>query len=222
MIGENSPLRLYKYIRVSTLKQKKEKTQERQERIIAKEAELRGHVLIDAFYDLAYSGKEETRPDYERMMEQIKTVEDVDGIIVADLTRFGRGGLKNIHDVVELAESGKQLIAPGSDFNTQTLKGRTSLALASIFADWQHEELVDRLAFGRQLAREKGIPFGAPKKSIPKGELEMLLMGGGSYRSIAEMYKKTEAKDRPRDRTTVARIAKEHKIEHLNRWIRGG
>jgi DNA invertase Pin-like site-specific DNA recombinase len=222
MVQEKMTMRLFEYHRVSTLKQKLELTVETQKRIIETEVEHQGYEIVKVYEDLAYSGKKVSRPQYEQMLEDIKSREDVDGIIVADLSRFGRGGIRTASDVVDLNDIGKVLIAPRSNFDTRTKDGKISLTVIALLDDIAHGDLVERLSIGRQLYVEAGGKLGAPMKTIPQGELEMMLMGGASYNSLADFYRDNEIKGRPYDRKTIARIAKEYEIEHLNRHLGKG
>lgn len=215
-------MRAFEYRRVSTLQQRRGETVERQVRVNQEYAKRHKIQIVQVFEDLAFSGKATTRPAYDQMLELIMGREDVEAILVSELSRFGRGGLKTIKDVMNLNDSGKILIAPNSNFDTRTRQGKINLAIFSLVADLEHEDLMERLQMGKLLYVERGGILGPPFKTIPKAELEMFLMGGASYHGIADFYKTNNIKERPKDRKTIARIAKEHGLEHLNRHGKKG
>ncbi len=99
------------------------------------------------------------RPRFEKMMADIK---EVDGIICADLTRFGRNTMDLLYNINVLNESGKELIFIREQWNTSTKEGKMFLTFMAAISDYERAKINERMAAGKEWAKSHGTKSGKP------------------------------------------------------------
>lgn len=99
---------------------------------------------ICVFEDEGYSGKNTKRPEFQRMMQEIKKGK-CKCLVCYKLDRMGR----NIIDIASLVEELNNLkvsfISIKENFDTSTPLGKTMLYIAGIFAQMEREQIAERV-----------------------------------------------------------------------------
>jgi len=144
------------YIRVSTEEQAKEGFS-----INAQKEKLKQYVFargwdIYSFYiDDGISGKNlQDRPEVLRLLEDVKAGK-VNNVLVYKIDRLTRS-TKNLIELIDLfAETGCAFNSLMESIDTSTATGRMFIKIVGIFAEFERENLAERVSFGiEQKARE--------------------------------------------------------------------
>lgn len=164
--GENSPLRLIGYARVSTARQAQEGVS-----LDAQESRLRdycavyGHDLLRVERDEGESASTLERPALSRALEAIGSGQ-ADGLLVLKLDRLTR----SVSDLARLLdffkEDGRALLSVSDYINTATAAGRMTLNILASVSQWEREAIGERTAFALAQVKSDGGKIGA----LPYGE----------------------------------------------------
>ncbi len=190
----------YGYARVSTVKQTNGNSFEDQEKALrAAGAEI---IVKDA-----YTGTKMDRPEFTKLMQEIKTG---DRLIVAKLDRFARTVVEGVTVIRELLDKGVtvQILNMGTVENTPT--GKVTLSVMMAFAEFERDMIVERTQAGKAIARANGKKVdGRPKKFNPDNIQEALnlIESGKSYTTVANLTKISKS--------TLIRAMRERKIERI-------
>jgi site-specific DNA recombinase len=87
-----------------------------------------GRDIGSVFTDLDQSGGKMDRPEFNKVLERIRTGES-GGVIVADLSRFGRSTTGVLDAVAEISEAGAEVISCSEKLDTSTAMGRFVLTV---------------------------------------------------------------------------------------------
>lgn len=194
------------YIRVSTEDQAKDGfSVNAQREKLTKYAEANDWEIYDYYVDDGISGKNLVdRPEVERMIEDIKQ-KRVNNILIYKLDRLTRS-VKDLIDLIELFEK------YSCTFNSQTEKidtsnavGRMFVKIIGIFAEFERENLAERVSLGYEQKTREGnytntngvygydYIVGSGKLKINEEEKELvnrifdLYIDGNSYFKIAKI-----------------------------------
>lgn len=161
---------VYGYVRVST----KEQNEDRQMIALAEMDVPRENIYIDKI-----SGKDFNRPQYKKLIKKIKTG---DLVYIKSIDRLGR----NYDEVMEqwrviTKEKGADLAVidmPLLDTRREknllgTFISDLVLALLSYVAENERGTIRKRQAEGIAAAKERGVRFGRPPKSLPENFYEV-------------------------------------------------
>jgi DNA invertase Pin-like site-specific DNA recombinase len=111
---------------------------------------------------------------------------EIDAVVVWRLDRWGRSLADLVVTLKELAELGVGFVSLNEALDLTTPTGRAMAGLLSVFAEFEHEILRERIRAGIAEARLKGKHLGRPltveKKS---GEIRKLYRAGASKAEIA-------------------------------------
>ena len=107
------------------------------------------------------SGARSSRPELDRMMDDARR-RRVDLIAAVDVSRLGRSlsGLATLLE--ELRQIGCDLYLDREAVDTQTPAGRALLGMASVFAAFERDMIVERTLAGIAAARARGKRLGRP------------------------------------------------------------
>ncbi len=153
--------RLVGYTRVSTPKQAKGHSIELQKDSIERYCKVFDFDLIKIYKDEGLSAYRD-RPAYERMIQRVFEEEYIDGVIVNDLTRFGRSTIDLLVQVNRLGEAGKKFISIKDNIDISTKNGRLLLTMLSAIADYERETIMERMEAGKERAKMEGTKSGKP------------------------------------------------------------
>jgi len=180
------------YVRVSTLKQAKEghSLDYQKESIVGYCAvPSRNLDLITPLYiDKGLSAYKE-RPKFDRMMERLLSEDDIKGVIVSDLTRFGRSTEDLLTQINLIDEKGKKFISVKDNIDLSTKTGRLILGVLALIADYERETILERMQAGKEWAKvhgtRSGKPMCRPKKEIDWERVKDLRKAGLSWNKTA-------------------------------------
>lgn len=173
------------YCRVSTELQ----DCERQVRDLRALAERRGFEVVSVFRETA-SGAKNNRPERKKVIELARK-RGIDGILVAELSRWGRSMVDLVATLDELAGRGVSMFtASGEEFNMSTAMGRMTFGILATLAEFERNLLRERILSGLAAARARGKKLGRQpgQTIIPRAKRERILAGlaeGKSYRTLA-------------------------------------
>jgi putative DNA-invertase from lambdoid prophage Rac len=111
---------------------------------------------------------------------------EIDVVLVWRLDRWGRSLVDLVVTLKELAELGVSFVSLTEALDLTTPTGRAMAGLLSVFAEFEHEILRERIRAGIAEARLKGKRFGRPLTAAKKaGQIWKLYRAGVSKAEIA-------------------------------------
>ncbi len=195
------------YIRVSTEEQAKDGFSiNAQKEKLTKYAEANGWTIYDYYIDDGVSGKDLIkRPEVNRLLDDLKN-KRINNVLIYKLDRLTRS-VRDLIYLIELFEKYK------CTFNSQTEKidtsnavGRMFIKIIGIFAEFERENLAERVAFGYEQKTREGnytntngvygynYISGEQKLIVNEEEKELvntifdLYINGNSYYKIANLF----------------------------------
>ena len=198
-----NPFRVALYARVSTNAQHTENQLRRLHAVAA----LRGWSVVGEYVE-TISGAAKARPIFDKMMADARR-RKFDTIAAVDVSRLGRSlsGLAALFE--EVRQIGVDLYLDREAMDTSTPAGRAMLGMASVFAAFERDLIIERTMAGLATARAKGVRFGRPPASdgIVDAIRSLRLQGLGINSIARELHV---------GKSTVQRIANEMKEEAAN------
>src|SRR6056297_815229 len=184
-------MKVHGYARVSTEEQVKSGSLNQQIDKIKDYCERNDHQLTKLFTDAGVSAIKE-RPEFEKLMETISkngnSQEEVDGIVVTKLDRFGRSVKDLVINMETLQEEDIDFISIGDSLDTSTPNGKLLFHILSAFAEFEREIIRERMQAGRERARAEGKELHRPKKELDMERIrELYTEKGLSARAIAKL-----------------------------------
>ncbi len=185
---------IYGYARVST------KTQAKEGNSLEAQCKLLKNAGASIVYKDAFTGTTNDRPEYNKLMEQIKPG---DTLVVTKLDRIARSaseGSKMIHDMRN-NDISVNVLNMGKMDNSPT--GKLICQIMFAFAEFERDMIVERTQEGRAIARKNpNFHEGRPKKYTKKQLDHALdLLKSHSYSQVTELTGISKA--------TLARAKKE-------------
>jgi DNA invertase Pin-like site-specific DNA recombinase len=121
----------------------------------------------------------------EKLMSAARRRE-IDVVLVWRLDRWGRSLADLVVTLKEMAELGVGFVSLTEALDLTTSAGRAMAGLLSVFAEFEHEILRERIRAGIAEARLKGKRFGRPLTAAKKaGQIRKLHRAGVSKAEIA-------------------------------------
>lgn len=164
----------YMYTRVSTAIQVDGFSLEGQEKEIQEYCNAFKIKIVQKFSDEGKSGKSiQGRPQFKRMLKEIEEKEEVDYIIVWKLSRFGRNAREVLNALDFIEKHGCSLISKEDNINSSTKEGKMLIALISIVAEMERENIIEQTNNGKKYNAMNGgwnggqAPYGY--KLVDKG-----------------------------------------------------
>ena len=168
------------YARVSTHDQK---TLPMQMRAMREYAAKRGWTITVQVKEVGSGAAE--RELRERLLATARRRE-IDVVLVWRLDRWGRSLVDLVVTLKELADLGVSFVSISEALDLTTPTGRAMAGLLSVFAEFEHEILRERIRAGIAEARLKGKRFGRPLTAAKKaGQIRKLYGAGISKAEIA-------------------------------------
>jgi len=168
------------YARVSTHDQQ---TVSLQMRAMREYATRRGWTVAVQIKEVG-SGASERDPR-ERLLAAARR-RNIDAVLVWRLDRWGRSLVDLVVTLKELSELGVGFVSLTEALDLTTPTGRAMAGLLSVFAEFEHEILRERIRAGIAEARLKGKRFGRPLTAAKKaGQIRKLYRAGVSKAEIA-------------------------------------
>jgi DNA invertase Pin-like site-specific DNA recombinase len=146
------------------------------------------HAGCRQIYHEKVSGVGRTRPEFQRMMQDVRK-DDV--LVIWRLDRLARSTKMLLEIVEQLTEKGasfKSLEEPWADTTSAT--GRLVMTFFAGMAEFERDLIRDRTDVGRKAALERGVKFGRPIK-MTEEQLKLakkLLRQGKSIHYVADTF----------------------------------
>ena len=174
------------YLRVST----EEQTILNQRIAIKKWASDNDYEILEFFEDASVSGKVAAinRPAFREMLEIVRN-EQVDAVIVYELSRVGRTFWETLDAIKAIEQYAPLISCSAKEVFLQTTDPSIRKLLIGILtwvAEREREILIQRTKDGMIRAKISGKMIGRPKKSLDKDSLIKLLSENMPKRKIAE------------------------------------
>jgi DNA invertase Pin-like site-specific DNA recombinase len=139
------------------------------------------------------SGYNRQRPEFQRMLDQIRAG---DVIVVWKLDRLARSTRDLLNTMETISEAGgkfQSLSEPWAD--TTTHAGKMILTVFAGIAEFERDLIRERTSAGREAAKQRGVPFGRPRKlnTDQRKVATQLLSEGKAVRDIARTFDVHEA-----------------------------
>lgn len=186
------------YIRVSTQFQIDKDSLQVQRRELAAYSELvLGIKDYDVFEDPGYSGKDTSRPAYQRMMARLRTGE-YSHLLVWKIDRISRNLLDFATMYSELKRIGVTFVSKNEQFDTSTAIGEAMLKIILVFAELERQMTAERVTAVMLSRANNGqwnggrVPYGydwdteAKTFSVNEKEAEV-------YRYICNLYEEKQS-----------------------------
>jgi len=165
-----------------------------QKELIRKYCDAYGITIKKWFVDNDFSAYK-FRPSFDKMW---KTIDECDGIIVKDMTRFGRDDSDLLYRFNEMRDRNKRLILINDNIDTSKPETEFFMKILALFADREGQKIRERLEAGRAYAKihgtKSGLPMHRPSKNIDWVKYDDLIKKGLRVPSIAKIIGVSKSK----------------------------
>ncbi len=124
------------------------------------------------------------REQFEVAMNELEKPE-YGGLIVTDIDRLGRSVYQLSSVFKRLTSMKKELIIIDKNIDTSTKEGRLQFNILSSFAEWEREQIRDRLKAGQERTQRYG---GRPRKDYPKEPIINMYKNGAGIAYITKTW----------------------------------
>lgn len=138
-----------------------------QELMLSRFASVQGFKIVDVYKDDGYTGTNFDRPDFMRMLSDLKTGR-ADTVVVKDLSRFGREHIQaDLYREIEFPAMGVRLIAINDNYDSAAVTHSTnSMAqIRTLFNEWFAADTSEKVKRVLRMKMEAGqylggVPYG--------------------------------------------------------------
>lgn len=155
-------MRAATYCRVSTAEQAQHGTSIDDQRTRTKSyIEAKGWTLVEEYVDEGVSGSLARRPALDRLMAAARNG-DIDVIVTTKLDRFGRS-VSHLSSVIpHLEDLGVAFVSIVESLDGTTATGRLMRNILASFAEFEREQITERMVTGQQNVARAGGSAGGP------------------------------------------------------------
>jgi len=134
------------------------------------------------------SGASRERPEFQRMLDQLRNGDTVTVWKLDRLARSTRDLLETTETIREAGARFQSLSEPWA--NTTTHAGKLIMTVFAGIAEFERDLIRERASVGREVARRRGIHLGRPRKLNPEQTklARRLIYEGQSVREIADTF----------------------------------
>jgi DNA invertase Pin-like site-specific DNA recombinase len=139
------------------------------------------------------SGSNRQRPEFQRMLDQLRPG---DTVVVWKLDRLARSTRDLLNTMETINDAGAKFQSLSEPWaNTTTHAGKMIMTVFAGIAEFERDLIRERTSAGRQAAKQRGVRFGRPRKLNPDQERLacQLLADGKAVRDIARTFNVHEA-----------------------------
>src|ERR1700732_3984499 len=173
------------FARASTLNGQNPDVQTRE---IEEYCQRRGFEIFRVYVDRGVSGKKDSRPQLNRMMEDAHQ-RRFDVVVVARFDRFARSVSHLLRALETFNALGIQFVSLAEQVDTSTPTGKMIFTVLGAVSELERNLIVERVHSGLRHARAKGKRLGRPKKMVDAVRIAALRRNGNSWRTIAREMK---------------------------------
>src|SRR5271169_2273626 len=177
-----TPVRAAIYARVSTLNGSQDPTMQTRE--LEEYCQRRGWQIHDIYVDNGFSGKKDSRPQLNRMMQDAHE-RRFSVVVVWRFDRFARSVSHLLRALETFNALGIQFVSLSEQVDTSTPTGKMVFTVLGAVAELERNLIVERVRAGLRHARAKGKRLGRPKKSIDAVQIKSMRAVGASWRTIS-------------------------------------
>jgi putative DNA-invertase from lambdoid prophage Rac len=153
-------------------------------------ARARKWTVQGEYVDNGISGTAESRPALDRMMLAARS-RKIDGICVWKLDRYARSLKQIVNALSELKELGVAFVSIRDNLDFTTSAGRAMCNMIGVFAEFEHDLIVERTKAGMARAKAEGIRLGRPPACLNTERLRALRKDGLTITAIARRMKQS-------------------------------
>jgi DNA invertase Pin-like site-specific DNA recombinase len=181
---ESSPttVRAAIYARVSTLNGGQDPTMQTRE--LEEYCQRRGWQLHDIYADNGVSGRKDSRPQLNRLMQDAHE-RRFSMIVVWRFDRFARSVSHLLRALETFNAIGVQFVSLSEQVDTSTPTGKMVFTVLGAVAELERNLIVERVRAGLRHARSKGKRLGRPKKYVDAAQIASLRSSGASWRMVS-------------------------------------
>ena len=172
------------YARVSTLNGSQDPSMQTRE--LEEYCQRRGWQIHDIYVDNGFSGKKDSRPRLNRMMQDAHE-RRFSVIVVWRFDRFARSVSHLLRALETFNALGVQFVSLSEQVDTSTPTGKMVFTVLGAVAELERNLIVERVRAGLRHARAKGKSLGRPRKTVDIDSINSLRASGHSWRTIAGM-----------------------------------
>jgi DNA invertase Pin-like site-specific DNA recombinase/RNase P subunit RPR2 len=233
MIPINSISTIALYIRVSTMEQAREgySIAAQKERLTAY-CKAQGWENIKFYTEEGVSAKDTNRPELQRMFDDMRSGK-IQMILVYRLDRFTRR-VVDLHKMLEEMQKYNCAFKSATEpYDTSTAMGRMFITIVAALAQWENENLSERIkvALEEKVSggeRVGGVPFGfdmTEEEKLVKNQYAPVILdvidkikGGWSANRVAGLLDKMKTGGRNWKSKTVLRVLTNPALYGATRW----
>jgi DNA invertase Pin-like site-specific DNA recombinase len=180
--SDSTTVRAAIYARVSTLNGNQDPTMQTRE--LEEYCQRRGWQVFDCYIDNGVSGKKDSRPQLNRMMQDAHE-RRFSVVVVWRFDRFARSVSHLLRALETFNALGIQFVSLSEQVDTSTPMGKMIFTVLGSVAELERNLIVERVRAGLRHARAKGKRLGRPKKYVDAAQIASLRVAGNSWRTIA-------------------------------------
>jgi DNA invertase Pin-like site-specific DNA recombinase len=170
------------YARVSTLNGSQDPSMQTRE--LEEYCQRRGWKIHDIYVDNGVSGKKDSRPQLNRMMQDAHE-RRFSVVVVWRFDRFARSVSHLLRALETFNALGIQFVSLSEQVDTSTPTGKMVFTVLGAVAELERNLIVERVRAGLRHAVSKGKRLGRPKKYVDAAQVVSLRASGHSWRTIA-------------------------------------
>jgi DNA invertase Pin-like site-specific DNA recombinase len=176
------------YVRVSTTQQ----DVENQKNVILRHANSNG-IIVNEFIDIQMSSK---RDEQQRKITELLEKDNINILIVTELSRLGRSVTEVVTIVNRLVERKVRLISIKENIDIKdsyTIQSKVMITMFGLFAELERDLISQRTRGALQTKKNNGVKLGRPKgyskSSLDphKNDIILLLKKGVSINAISKI-----------------------------------
>jgi len=172
------------YARVSTLNAGQDPTMQTRE--LREYCQRRGWEVFDCYVDKGVSGKKDSRPQLNRLMEDAHA-RRFDVVIVWRFDRFCRSVSHLLRALETFNALGIEFVSLCEQVDTSTPTGKLVFTVLGAVSEGERNLIAERVRAGLRNARAKGKRLGRPKVGVDVAQVESLRASGHSWRAISRI-----------------------------------
>jgi DNA invertase Pin-like site-specific DNA recombinase len=155
-----------------------------QTRELEEYCQRRGWLVFDCYIDSGVSGKKDSRPQLNRMLQDAHE-RRFSVVVVWRFDRFARSVSHLLRALETFDALGIEFVSLSEQVDTSTPMGKMVFTVLGAVAELERNLIVERVRAGLRHARAKGKRLGRPKKYVDEAQIASHRTAGHSWRTIA-------------------------------------